>query len=196
MGHSQGGLWKNAYKGTDCEELRVDMRGHVDYIVSSLSGGSWHISWGGGGRFPPSYCHAPLQMCRLDTQLATNSQGTNMSSVTSPQQSDNDGPRPPLVISVHDTNIRNLAYLPDGRRVVISSDDRTVKVWNLGSGEQEGTSIEQENVMVDVAVTREGTKIISSDPVGKVRVWDVESTRTCQGMDSSRDLAQDCHLAG
>ena len=102
-------------------------------------------------------------------------QSTIMSSVTPPQQSNNDGPRPHLVISAPDTEIWNLACLPDGRRVVIGSGDRTVKVWNLESGEQEGTTMEHENEMVDVAVTRDGKTIISSDWTGSIKMWDVES---------------------
>ena len=98
-----------------------------------------------------------------------------MSSIASPQRPDNDGPWPHLVISVHDTNIWDLAYLPDGRRIVTGSSDGTVQVRNLESGEQEGTSMRHEGGMVDVAVTRDGTKIISSDWTGSIKVWHVES---------------------
>ena len=87
----------------------------------------------------------------------------------------NDRAQPHLIISAHDTGIWRLAYLPDGRRVVTGSGDRTVKVWNLESGEQEGTSMEHENEMADVAVTQDGTKIISSDEHGNIKIWDVET---------------------
>ncbi|KAG6382182.1 quinon protein alcohol dehydrogenase-like superfamily [Boletus reticuloceps] len=88
----------------------------------------------------------------------------------------NDGPWPLQVIPAHDddTFVR-LAYLPDGRRVVTGSEDGTVKVWNLENGGQEGTSMEHERgCMNGLAVTRDGTKIISSDEEG-IKVWDVES---------------------
>ena len=98
-----------------------------------------------------------------------------MSSVTPPQRSDNNEPQPWLVISAHDTGIWKLAYLPDGRRVVTGSDGGTVKVWNLESGEQEGTSMEHKKGILDLAVTRDGKNIVSSDVDGKIKVWDVES---------------------
>ena len=50
-----------------------------------------------------------------------------------------------------------------------------MKVWNLESGEQEGTSMIHENWVCDVAVTRDGTKVISSDCKGSIKVSDVES---------------------
>ena len=96
-----------------------------------------------------------------------------MSSVT-PQQSDSNH-QPYLVISAHDDIIWRLAYLPNGRRVVTGSGDRTVKVWDLENGEQEGTSMEHERGIFGLAVTRDGTKIISSDYDGKIKVWNVET---------------------
>ncbi|KAF8553711.1 WD40 repeat-like protein [Imleria badia] len=96
-------------------------------------------------------------------------------SSTIPQQSDNDGPRPHLVISGHDDQILALTYLPDGQWVVTGSFDGTVKVWNVGNGEQEGTSMEHEDEVQSLVVTRDGTKIISSDTGGRIKVWDVES---------------------
>ena len=113
-------------------------------------------------------------LCKLDTQLAANCQSTFMSSVT-PHRSDNDGPQPRLVISTHDTCIWKLEYLPDGRRVVTGSGDKTVRVWNLENGEQEGTSMEHESGIRNLAITQDGTKSISSDEGGEIKVWDIES---------------------
>ena len=98
-----------------------------------------------------------------------------MSSVTLPQRSDNDEPQPHLVIPADSTGIWRLAYLPDGRRVVTGSDDGIVKVWNLENGRQEGTSMEHESYICDLAVTRDGTNIISSYHGGVIKVLGVES---------------------
>jgi WD40 repeat protein len=99
-----------------------------------------------------------------------------MSSVA-PQRSDNNGPQPRLVISTSG-RIWRLTYLPDERRVVTGSDGGIVKVWNLESGKQEGTSMKHEGGIYGLAVTRDGTKIISSNVNGKIKVWDVESHET------------------
>ena len=105
-----------------------------------------------------------------------------MSNVAPPPRTEIDGPQPHLIILAHDVAISRLAYLPDGRRVVIGFRDGTVKVWNVESGEQEGTSMKHATgILTGLAVTRDGTKIISSDLDGKVKVWDVNSHEMVKG---------------
>ena len=87
------------------------------------------------------------------------------------------------MVSTHDGDsirTRPALFLPDGRRVVTCSVNEwtrewSVKVRNLENGEQEGTSMKHEGGIYNVSVTRDGTKIISGDEGGKIRVWDVES---------------------
>ncbi|KAF8120856.1 quinon protein alcohol dehydrogenase-like superfamily [Boletus edulis] len=118
-----------------------------------------------------------------------------------PQGSVNDGSRPLLVISAPDNNyFWELAYLPDGRRVVTGADGGAVKVWNLENGGQEGTSMEHKSGCIfKLAVTRDGTKIISSDEEGCVKVWDVESHKLVRDGDSpglpSRQMINSLRLA-
>ncbi|KAN0081698.1 WD40-repeat-containing domain protein [Tylopilus felleus] len=95
-------------------------------------------------------------------------------SVPSLERPDNDGHRPQLVISGHDNYITDIAYLPDGR-VVTSSRDGLVKIWNVESGREE-RKIEHCGWVETLAVTSDGTKIISTEWQGnKVKVWDVTS---------------------
>ena len=124
--------------------------------------------------FFATYGNVPLQTRRLDTQIATNSQSTIMSSVT-PQHSDGNHPQPHLVYSAHGDIIWRLAYLPDGHRVVTGSSDGTVKVWNLDNGKEEGTSIEHQSQICGLAVTRDGEYIVSVGGGGKIKVWEVQS---------------------
>ena len=90
-----------------------------------------------------------------------------MSSVI-PQRSDNEGPQPHMVISAHEESIPALAYLPDGRCIVTGSYDGTVKVWNMDNGEQEleGAAMGHRSNVSSLAVTRDGTKIVSGDDNG------------------------------
>ncbi|KAF9221843.1 WD40 repeat-like protein [Gyrodon lividus] len=82
---------------------------------------------------------------------------------------------PLLTISGHDGTIFGLAYLPGGERLVTCSEDGSVRIWNAGTGEQEGTSMEHDDSgRQGLAVTRDGRKIVSTREGNKMRVWDVE----------------------
>ena len=113
-----------------------------------------------------------LQTRRLDTQLVTNRRRTIMSTIIPPQRTDSDGPwsQPHLVILAHNVGIWGLAYLSDGGRVVTGSKG-TVKVWNLESGKQEGSSMwpVHERGICGLAVTGDGTNMASSDSGGTVK---------------------------
>ncbi|KAF8553461.1 WD40 repeat-like protein [Imleria badia] len=99
----------------------------------------------------------------------------------SSQRSDSEGPEPHQEISTPDDDISKVTYHPDGRRVISRADDGTIRVGNLEDGEQEGTSIEHESIIVDsLSVTSDGTRIIGGDENGCIRVWDVESHEVVQ----------------
>jgi len=118
---------------------------------------------------PQSLRHAPL------ADSVPSLQPTDMSSV-SPQRLDSDSPHPYLVISVEEEDLWWIEYLPDGRSVVTGSRDKgTVRVWNLESGKQEGAPMECGGHVTDFAMTRDGTKIVSSGWDEGITVWDVES---------------------
>ncbi|KAF8836597.1 WD40 repeat-like protein [Paxillus ammoniavirescens] len=83
--------------------------------------------------------------------------------------------KPLTTISGHENYISNIAYLPGGKRVVSCSDDKTVRIWNVENGEQEGSSMEHEDRVYGLAVTRDGKRILSGSEDKKIKVWDVET---------------------
>jgi WD40 repeat protein len=75
----------------------------------------------------------------------------------------------------HEGGIWGIAYLPSSERVVTCSDDGTVMIWDVVSGEQ-GTSMEHEDVIVfGLAITKDGQRILSGDLDKRIKVWDVET---------------------
>ncbi|KIJ04490.1 hypothetical protein PAXINDRAFT_22221, partial [Paxillus involutus ATCC 200175] len=83
--------------------------------------------------------------------------------------------KPLTTISGHEGYITRVAYLPGGERVVTCSDHKTIRIWNVKKGEQEGTSMVHEYWIYDFAVTRDGKRILSGGIDSRIRVWDVET---------------------
>ncbi|KAF8834157.1 WD40 repeat-like protein [Paxillus ammoniavirescens] len=83
--------------------------------------------------------------------------------------------KPLMTMSGHEGYIRKIAYLPGGERIVTCSWDQTVRIWNVETGEQEGTTMEHEGWVGGLAVTRDGKKVLSGGEDERIRVWDVET---------------------
>ncbi|KIJ13546.1 hypothetical protein PAXINDRAFT_13671 [Paxillus involutus ATCC 200175] len=80
---------------------------------------------------------------------------------------------PLKTISGHEDGIWMIAPLPGGKRVVTCSLDKTVRIWDMETGEQEGTSMEHEDGVHGLAVTRDGKRILSGGLDKTIKVWDV-----------------------
>lgn len=79
-------------------------------------------------------------------------------------------------LEAHDGQITAIAVTSDGERVVSAGYyDATVKVWDLESGERLGT-LKTEDVQ-DLAVTPDGTRLVSASDDGTLTVWDLTRKR-------------------
>ncbi|KAF8838860.1 WD40 repeat-like protein [Paxillus ammoniavirescens] len=83
--------------------------------------------------------------------------------------------KPLATLSGHKASIHGIAYLPGGKRVVICSFDKTVRIWDVEMGKQEGTSMVHEGRVYGLAVTRDGKRILSGGDDKKIRIWDAET---------------------
>ncbi|KAF8839968.1 WD40 repeat-like protein [Paxillus ammoniavirescens] len=83
--------------------------------------------------------------------------------------------KPLMTMSGHEHRIQQIAYLPGGERIVTCSSDKTVRMWNVETGEQEGTTMEHEDRVYGLAVTRNGKRILSGGEDKRTKVWDVET---------------------
>ena len=66
--------------------------------------------------------------------------------------------------------------MPDGRKAVSGSEDRTLKVWDLEHGSELCTLRGHTDWVVAVTVTSDGQRIVSVSQDKTLRVWDVEAS--------------------
>lgn len=75
----------------------------------------------------------------------------------------------------HTNWVNSVAVSPDGRWVVSGSDDKTVKIWDLETGECRGTLEGHEQRVSSVTITSDGRRILSGSWDGTIRVWDLQT---------------------
>jgi WD40 repeat protein len=76
-----------------------------------------------------------------------------------------------MTLRAHNSVVYSLALSPDGKRIVSSGWDPTIKVWDVGSG-AEVLALPGDGPVMDVAISPDGKRIISGSLAGTVKVWD------------------------
>jgi WD40 repeat protein len=75
-------------------------------------------------------------------------------------------------VRAHTSNIRSIAWSPDGRRIASSSVDSLVKVWDAATG-GEMMTFDLEGWVQTVAWSPDGTRLAAVDESEKaVHIWD------------------------
>ncbi len=75
-------------------------------------------------------------------------------------------------IAAHTAPVTDLSFAPNGQYFASSSDDKTVKVWNIGSGELQA-ELPHPGKVLSVSIRSDSLRLCSTAEDGLVRVWDV-----------------------
>jgi WD40 repeat protein len=75
----------------------------------------------------------------------------------------------------HTWVIYGVAITPDGKNIVSCSEDQTIKIWNLETGELEKTLIGHLGKVLSIAITSDGEKIVSCSYDGSIKFWSLKT---------------------
>ena len=87
------------------------------------------------------------------------------------------------VLAGHVGAVQSIATSPDGRCLASSSDDASVRLWDLASGEELLCLRGHAGSVLCVTFSADGKKIVSAGTDGTIRLWEVESGVQCQFLD-------------
>ena len=66
-----------------------------------------------------------------------------------------------------------MAFLPDGRRALSGSEDNTLRLWDLATGETLRTLEGHTTWVIAVAVLADGSRALSGSWDNTLRLWDL-----------------------
>jgi len=78
----------------------------------------------------------------------------------------------------HQNWVCSVAFSPDGTRLVSGSADRTIRLWDVSTGECLETLSGHSNWVMSVAFSPDGTRLVSGSADRTIKLWDV-STGEC-----------------
>jgi WD40 repeat protein len=94
----------------------------------------------------------------------------------------------------HEDSVSKVIFSPDGRSVAASSLDKTVRIWDIESGQQRHALLHDDPISPpyvftpEVAFNAGGDLLATASPLGKVRVWDVGSERVLDDLPDLRHV--------
>jgi WD40 repeat protein/serine/threonine protein kinase len=87
----------------------------------------------------------------------------------------------PLIFQDHQGWVRSVAFLPDGGRALSASDDTTIRIWDLETGQVIRTLTGHAASVMCIAVTADGKQALSGSWDGTIRLWDLDSGKPIRG---------------
>ncbi|CAE7231010.1 unnamed protein product [Rhizoctonia solani] len=76
----------------------------------------------------------------------------------------------------HTEDIESLAFMPDGKHLISGSDDRTICIWGVNTGQLvSGPFQEHLDAVYSVAVSPDGRLFVSAGLDDAIRIWDTKT---------------------
>jgi sugar lactone lactonase YvrE len=80
-----------------------------------------------------------------------------------------------LTFTGHSEAVNGCAFSPDGTKMVSTSDDQTLKLWDVETGAEIRTFTGHSNWVLGCAFSPDGTKVVSASIDKTLKLWDVET---------------------
>ena len=98
--------------------------------------------------------------------------------------------KPFLIECGHEDSVNFIAISPDGKYIVSGSDDITIKIWDLKTGECLKT-LEGHSNSVSVTISPDGKYIVSGSYDETIKIWDIKTGENIYTIDNNYNISID-----
>ncbi|ETO14106.1 WD-40 repeat-containing protein [Reticulomyxa filosa] len=95
----------------------------------------------------------------------------------------------------HTDIINAVQYSPDGSKIVSCSKDKTIRVWDVASGQQLQLLEGHSDSVSTVQYSRDGTKFVSCSADKTIRIWDILSGQQLQLLTGHSDIVNEAQFS-
>ncbi|MDZ7970239.1 MAG: WD40 repeat domain-containing protein, partial [Nostoc sp. DedSLP03] len=75
----------------------------------------------------------------------------------------------------HSSYVNSVAYSPNGQQLASASSDKTIKIWDVSSGQLLKTLTGHSDTVISVAYSPNGQQLASASSDKTIKIWDVSS---------------------
>ncbi|MCB9796462.1 MAG: hypothetical protein H6741_27515 [Alphaproteobacteria bacterium] len=105
-------------------------------------------------------------------------------------------PIEPKVLGQHQRDVNALCVLPDGDRVISSSEDGTLRVWSLSKGGEIDRLKGHRGPVNRVDLAPDGEAFVTAGDDGDVRIWDAETLACLHVLPGHKAYVRDAAILG
>jgi WD40 repeat protein len=78
------------------------------------------------------------------------------------------------VLAGHQADVTSVHYLPDGKSLLSSGVDKTVRLWDVQEAKQTATLLVGSGTIGGIALSRDGRRFVTADADHVARVWELD----------------------
>ncbi|MBG1242234.1 serine/threonine-protein kinase [Nostoc sp. NZL] len=107
--------------------------------------------------------------------------------ISQPQKSVSENSFVPKPLKGHSSDVNSVAFSPDGIILSSASDDKTIKLWNLASGEEIHTLEGHSTWIWAVAFSPDSKTLASGSADKTIKLWNVETGKLIRTLEGHSD---------
>jgi WD40 repeat protein len=98
---------------------------------------------------------------------------TKSSNPSQPASTTSENSDLPKTLKGHSSDVNAIAFTPDGKTIVTGSDDKTIKLWSLATGEEIRTLKKHSNWVWTLAISPDGKTLASGSADHTIKLWNL-----------------------